>query len=279
MDILVTGATGNVGSAVLGMLDDTEHNLFTGTSAPRSWPNAIQGVPVDLRAGQGPNRDFDAIFLMRPPQLTDPAPFQQFLDRHDRSTKVVFLSVQGAERRTYLPHAKIEKIICDLGFNHTFVRPSYFMENLLTTLAPELRARQRIYLPAGELSLDWIAIDDVAACAVSALTGKTDVEAIMASSSAALTFAQAIAIANRVAETCFRYEKASVPRYILHERRQGTQWDMIGVSLLLHFLPRSVGEQDPQGDIQRFLHRPPVCLRDWARRHVRELRDLGPRPN
>ncbi len=115
MDIIVTGASGNVGGALFRQRNLENHRHFAGTSSGTFADPNIDALLVDLARGVGPERTFDAIFLMRPPHLTDPVPFRRFLERYDRSTRVVFLSVQGAEDKGYLPHAKIEAAIRDLG--------------------------------------------------------------------------------------------------------------------------------------------------------------------
>lgn len=54
------------------------------------------------------------MFLMRPPQLGDPTVLNRFVDvaAKDGVEHIVFLSVDGAERRSFLPHAKTE--VCSL---------------------------------------------------------------------------------------------------------------------------------------------------------------------
>lgn len=276
MDILITGSTGNVGGEVLAQLSGAGHRLFAGLRDPaRGAPDGAEPVAVDLATGTGPDRAFDAIFLMRPPQLTDPAPFRRFLEPHDRATRIVLLSVQGAESRGYLPHAKIEAVIRDMGFAHVFVRPSYFMENLTTTLAPELRRTGRVYLPAGGLRLDWVSVRDIAGVITAALTRADLPEAVTISSGRLMDFDAALKAVNAAAGTRFRYQRASLPGYVIHARRQGLGWPMIMVMLLLHFLPRFSRQQAVPGDIEAVLGRPPETLTDWAARNRDRLRALA----
>lgn len=279
MDILVTGATGTVGAQVLSALAGGEHRLFAGMREPAraTVPDGVTPLAVDFETGRFPDQRFDAIFLMRPPQIADPAPFRRVLERCDRGTRIVFLSVQGAESRAYLPHAKIEAVIRELGFAHCFLRPAYFMENLTTTLAPELAGAGRIYLPAGKLKLDWVSVHDIAAVAALALTGETDRSAIAIASGRMRGFAEALDAVNAAAGTAFRYVPASLPGYIRHARRRGMAWSMIGVMLLLHFLPR-FSKQAPGpgvGEAEAVLGRPLETLEDWATRNANALRALS----
>jgi uncharacterized protein YbjT (DUF2867 family) len=276
MDILITGATGNVGAEVLAQLAGSGHRLFAGLRDPaQAVPDGVDPVALDLASGTGPDQRFDAIFLMRPPQLTDPEPFRRFLESHERATRIVLLSVQGAESRSYLPHAKIEAVIREMGFAHTFVRPTYFMENLTTTLAPDLRRDDRVYLPAGGLRLDWVSVRDIATVIAAALTGRIARDAVTVASGRLLDFDAALTAVNDAAGTRFRYVRASLPGYVAHARRQGTGWPMILVMLLLHFLPRFSRQQPVVGDVEAVLGRPPETIEDWARRNRVELRALA----
>lgn len=102
---------------------------------------------------------FDSLFLMRPPQIGDiPRYFKPVVDRIAKSSirRVVFLSVQGAEDMAYLPHAKIEKLLAESGLSYVFLRPGYFMSNLLTTLRADLVEKGEIFLPAGRLKFNWV---------------------------------------------------------------------------------------------------------------------------
>lgn len=277
MDFLITGATGNIGREVLSALAGSGHRLFAAVRDPAraQLPQGVSPVAVDLASGTGPAQAFDAIFLMRPPRIADPAPFRRFLAPHSRKTRIVFLSVQGAEHRAYLPHAKIEAVISDMGFAHCFVRPAYFMENLTTTLAPELQRRGRVYLPAGRLKLDWVSARDIAAVIAAALTGKTERAEVTVASGRKLDFDEALAAVNTAADTGFRYVPASLPGYIRHARKRDTGWAMIGVMLLLHFLPRFSRAEAGAGDAETVLARPLETLADWAERNADKLRALA----
>ena len=62
---------------------------------------------------------------------------------------VVFLSLQGAEKNKVVPHATVESWLRSSGLSWTFVRPSFFHQNLSTTHAADIRDRDQILVPAG----------------------------------------------------------------------------------------------------------------------------------
>lgn len=275
--ILVTGATGTVGSDVMRQLQSAGHDPIAG-QRNRPGPHVIDPdvALVDFERGRVPHGPFDAIFLMRPPHLTDPALFRAFLDRYARTTRIVFLSVQGADTKSYLPHAKIEQVVTEMGFVHCFVRPGYFMDNLVTTLWPEMERERRIYLPAGRLHLDWVSARDVAALAVAALLGETDAPALNAVGETRAGFETACARIREVTGAPIRYQPASLPGFILHSRRNGMDWPFIMVMLLLHYLPRFTREKGTtRGDIAHVLGRAPESLDAFLHRMSYRFHELA----
>lgn len=278
MDMLVTGATGNVGREVVAQALAAGHRVQAGSrlGTCEAAPGAIP-VRVDFEAGIMPPREVDAVFLMRPPQLTDPELFARVLDRFDRRTRIVFLSVEGAGRDSFLPHAKIEARIEAMGFDaHVFVRPSYFMENLLTTLWPEIAKNRRIYLPAGGLELDWVSARDVAAVSLAALTGEIAAPVVDVCSGSTMGFAEVCTRITAVTGVPVRYEPAGLPGFVRNERARGTDWSFIAVLLLLHTLPRF--RHPPPRDCaatRAALGREPETLDTFLNRNVTRFRQLA----
>ena len=276
MKILVTGATGNVGGEILSQMAGSPHEIIVGTR-DGTYPGGVglRAVRVDFERRIAPDERFGAVFLMRPPHLTDPDLFADFLEPFDRATRVVFLSVQGADTKSYLPHAKIEKRILRMGFKSVFIRPSYFMDNLLTTLWPEMRAHHRIYLPAGNLKLDWVSVRDVAAVSVRALTGNTPDTEIEVCSGIETGFDEVSDIISSHAGIAVSYKRASLPEYIFHSRRSGADWSFILVMLLLHYLPRfRSGPRRDGRQTEIVLGRPTETLDEFAARHEAKFAEL-----
>jgi len=130
--MLVTGATGTVGRSLVGLLRAAGAAVRPASRHPPD-PDT---VAFDFRDRSTWRTAFDgveAMFLLRPPDLTrvsrdlaPPLAFAQVLGlRH-----VVLLSVQGAGKVPVLPHAAAERWLRRSGLSWTFVRPSYFDQNL-----------------------------------------------------------------------------------------------------------------------------------------------------
>jgi uncharacterized protein YbjT (DUF2867 family) len=86
---------------------------------------------------------------------------------------VVKQSVIGAEGEDYSfakIHRPVEKALESSGLAWTFLRPNNFMQNVVTFLAPTIRAEGRIYSACGQARISHVDVRDIAAVALEALT-------------------------------------------------------------------------------------------------------------
>ena len=173
--ILITGATGNIGTEVIRSLTalGTKNQIIAGV---RNISKAKQIFPdfknLDYRDFDFENpRTFDksldnidCIFLLRPPHISDVDKYFKPLIRKisEKGIKqIIFLSVQGVEKSKIIPHNKIERLIRDSGLDFIFLRPGYFMQNLTTTLLKDIQLKRQIILPAGKAKFNWIDIKNI----------------------------------------------------------------------------------------------------------------------
>lgn len=112
------------------------------------------------------------MFLLRPPDIArvsrDLMPAVAF-GRSVGLRHVVLLSVQGAGQVPVLPHAAAERWLRQSGLSWTFVRPSYFDQDLSGVFAPDIRERDEIVVPAGGSRTAFVDAHDVAEVAAAAL--------------------------------------------------------------------------------------------------------------
>ncbi|HRZ96987.1 MAG TPA: NAD(P)H-binding protein, partial [Paludibacter sp.] len=123
--ILITGATGNVGFEVIRFLDkiDTPNKIIAGVRNIESAKKVlneftnIDYVNFDFERPEtfdNALQNIDTVFLLRPPHISDVKkyfrPLVQKIKEH-KVKEVVFLSVQGAEKSKVIPHNKIERLI------------------------------------------------------------------------------------------------------------------------------------------------------------------------
>ena len=173
--ILVTGTSGNVGGAVLRALTAAGTHPRIAVRPGLTSPPPDGAVAFDFTQPDRWSAAFagvESMFLLRPPALGNvrrdllPA----VAAARDAGVRhVVFLSLQGAERNPLVPHATVEQWLRSSGMRWTFVRASFFHQNLSTTHAADIRDRDAIIVPAGRGATAFVDAEDVGAVAAAAL--------------------------------------------------------------------------------------------------------------
>lgn len=179
--ILVTGATGTVGSEVVNQLLEAGAPVRVlardPAKAAAKLPGGVAVVPGDLAAPESLGAAFagvDKAFVLS----TGPEMVKLDGNAVEAAKKagvghVVYLSVLGAAREqgTTLDrwHRESEKNIEASGLPWTFVRPGAFASNALAWI-PSIKAQGMVFSPAGEGKSAPIDPHDIAGVAVKALT-------------------------------------------------------------------------------------------------------------
>jgi uncharacterized protein YbjT (DUF2867 family) len=258
--VLITGATGNIGAEVVRSLCALNsgleaivavRNVEQARSRFSGW-GALGYRVLDFEDATTFDAAFDGIdilFLLRPPHLSNVQKyFEPLLQAaSDKQVKrVVFLSVQGAEASKVIPHNKIERAIIAHGFDHIFVRPSYFMQNLTTALLPEIVASRSITLPAGSAKFNWVDIRNIGE-AVAILVRSFEHyrnKAFDITGPDNLSFQEVATLLSASTKLDMRYRSIGPLRFYLLKRKQGMPSGFAVVMTILHFLPRF--QQEPR---------------------------------
>lgn len=168
--IFITGYSGNVGSAVANYLSENKIQYTAGVRSPQKYNKDLENVEFrkfdleDQTTYKEALEGLDKIFLVRPPQITDvKGVFKPFIDycKDIKIEHIVFLSLLGVEKNPFPPHHKIEKLIIESEINYTFIRPSFFMQNLIEPHASEIRDENKIYIPSGKAKISFIDTEDI----------------------------------------------------------------------------------------------------------------------
>lgn len=252
--ILVVGATGNIGFEVIKQLCllNTKHHIIAairdipkGKKMFKTYPN-VDFVHFDF---EDPNTfdcaliGIDQIFLLRPPHISNLKRYFKPLIaaiNKNKIKQVLFLSVQGAEKSTIIPHNKIEKLLLQNNLDYIFLRPSYFMQNLTTTLLKDIQKKRAIILPAGDAQFNWIDAENIGEAAAILLCEfeayKNKAYEITGLENKNFYEVSALIQAITGEKMCY---KSVNPLYFFYLKKQsGMKTGMIIVMLLLHFLPR-----------------------------------------
>lgn len=178
--ILVTGATGTVGSDVLRGLAGREGIQVRAAVRDKEKSAALAGPNVELvwfdytmpeTLGTA-SRGADAVFMVPPFSPDGVAESLEFLAAASESgvKHVVKLSVIRSLGDTTVGkwHAAIDEALKKSGMAWTILLPSGFMQNFVEGSAP--RPDGNLYLPVGNAKNAFIDTRDIAAVAVKALT-------------------------------------------------------------------------------------------------------------
>lgn len=283
--ILITGATGNVGKAIIQSLSTQSRTIevLAGLRNIEKDKVSLENYNVqfvhfdftDLESVRLTLAQTDVFFLLRPPQLADvPKYFQPVIDIAVEETveHIVFLSVQGADKNTIIPHAKIEQIILDSGLNYTFLRPAYFMQNFTTTLKADL-IQNRIFLPAGQAKFTVVDVEDIGKAGAIILNNPTAHlnQAYDLTNEEQLTFGEMAATLSKVLNRDIRFESPNLLRFFFQKRKEGTPTMFIFVMIMLHYLPRFQAVPPTSDILKKLLGKSPNSFQDFVKNNQSTL--------
>lgn len=172
MTILVTGATGRVGRHVVDQLVQrgADVRVFVRDPAKASLPASVsvaQGDLLDLDALRAAFRGVRTLFLLNAVAGDE---FTQALialnvAREAGVERVVYLSVIHADRFVNVPHFAVksgaERMIEQMGFSATILRPSYFIDNELRI--KDIIVNHGVYpMPIGSKGVAMVDARDIA---------------------------------------------------------------------------------------------------------------------
>jgi uncharacterized protein YbjT (DUF2867 family) len=189
--ILVTGASGTVGSEVINQLSSatTDANIRAAAHSIESIKKVIKSESVELiqidynkpDTLKDALKDVDRVFLLTPFQSDMVELSSKFLKEIENAGSIkhiVKLSVMGADSEPGIIgsrlHRQVEKMIEDSGIAFTFLRPNFFMQNFVNFFSQSIKEQGAFYLPAGDGNVSFVDVRDIAAVAVQALTKNND---------------------------------------------------------------------------------------------------------
>jgi len=263
-NLLITGASGNIGYELIRGLHEiaSPHRIIAADYNISGAREALAGFLsleyrtvdfTDPGTFKAALKDIDTVFLLRPPQLADvPKYFEPFVDSmlEQGIKEIVFLSVQGVEKQKSIPHHKIERLILTKGLDHVFLRPSYFMQNLTTTLVHEIRSVNKIFIPSGKAVFTWVDARDIGLVGAHVLNDfeKHRNRSLEITGSEQMNFEEVAALLSQVTGRQIAYENPNLMKFFREKRKLGIPKMMIFVMIMLHYLPRFSKKPSPLTD-------------------------------
>jgi uncharacterized protein YbjT (DUF2867 family) len=184
--ILVTGATGTLGSEVVKQLSSATLTVNI-KAAVHSTQNVkklkdgdrVEVVLIDYNKPETLKEalnQVDKLFLLTPdvPNAHELASNMAIEAKKAGIGHIVKQSVMGADLEvdvgTLRLHRQAEKIIEQSGIPFTFLRPNEFMQNFINFHSPSIKNNNAFYLPLEDAKVSLVDVRDIAAVAVKSLT-------------------------------------------------------------------------------------------------------------
>jgi uncharacterized protein YbjT (DUF2867 family) len=212
--ILITGATGTVGSEVVKQLSAKGENIIVKAAARSATDNTfenlnrVQVVQLDYDKPDSlavALKGVDKLFLLTPFQ-SNMVDLTSNLVSEAKKAKVKYIakqSVMGADAEPGITpgrlHRQAEKIIEESGIPFTFLRPNFFMQNFVNYYSNLIRSQGAFYMPAGDAKVSFVDVRDIAAVAVKSLINDNQQKgrAYNITGGEALTYGQAAEILSK----------------------------------------------------------------------------------
>lgn len=284
--VLITGATGNVGTEVIKSLQYIDHKLdiYAGVRNLNEDRNKLWDYRVNLSLFDFTDANTyktaldgcEILFLLRPPQISEVEKyFKPIIDTclENGVKHIVFLSVQGVEKSKIIPHYKIEKLIVDSKIPYTFLRPAYFMQNFTTTLNNDLVNKKRIYLPAGNAKFTMVDLRDIGVVSSTILTSISEHinKSYELTCNEKFTFSEMAKIVSDILGTDIQYISPNLVNFFLTKRKEKTPTMFILVMIMLHYFPRFQKEPETTKWVEKITNRQPTTFEQFINDNKKAL--------
>ncbi|MFP4457625.1 MAG: SDR family oxidoreductase [Clostridia bacterium] len=274
--VLVTGATGNVGTYVVKELIKKGNEVVAADTSLKKlkslFDNEVNKVLFDFTkriSFKDALENVDRVFLMRPPSLGDPQDLYPFIDAvKDKGIKLIsFLSLMGVENNPIPPHHKIEKYIEKSGVPYAHVRPSFFMQNISGVHSVEIKNNDEIFIPAGRSKTSFIDAADIGLTVAILLSNprkyRNTVHTITGAE--ALDYYQVADILSEVTGREISYTKPGFLKYRYHYiNKRGLNKTYVNVTVALYFMTRMGAAKQVTDEFYQLTGKQPKTLKEFA---------------
>ncbi|SDI31105.1 Uncharacterized conserved protein YbjT, contains NAD(P)-binding and DUF2867 domains [Actinokineospora alba] len=278
--ILVTGATGNVGGAVVAQLHAAGIPVRALVRGEAHFPEGVRAVRGDLgdpASLEEALEGVDSVFLVWPFLSAEGA--SDVIDAiGKRARRVVYLSSEGVGSKSEEPgeaitmfHTELERLIEASGLEWTALRPTGFASNTLGW-ADEVRATGVVRAPFAGLARPLIHEADMAAVAVEALT----TDALLGTRPVItglelVTQKRQVALISAAIGRPVRFEEVSLDEAVEQMKAAGYPAEL--VEAVVPAQAEMLANPEPVNDeVERITGTPPRSFRQWAVDHAADFR-------
>jgi len=278
--ILITGATGNVGKETIKKLLNSKLENFNVIAGVRDLNeakeklnyNKLRFIKFDFKNKKLIKKSLqhiDKMLLVRPPAISKVKKYILPVIKEAKINDIkhiVFLSLQGVENNPLVPHYKIEKFIKKEKIPYTFLRPSFFMQNLSTTHKKEIKENDEIYIPAGKGKTNFIDVRDIAEAASLVLREEEHKnKAYELTGKESLSYYE---IANILSEELGRkivYKDPSIIKFFITKKKEGLSIGKILIMIGLYTVAKLGKANKITNEVQNLLGKEPIKFSEFVK--------------
>ena len=283
--ILITGASGSVGKAVLHEAIKAGCNvrgMFRSKEEAAKAPSGCEAVLADYADKQSLRKALEGVgsvyVVCSPiPQLVELESNMIDACKESGIKHVVLNSALGAgdyDKSFPSWHRNVEDKLNATGLSYTILRPNGFLQNIVTYNAPSIRAQGAFYAAMGDAKVSYLDVGDIAVVAVKSLqggphTGKTY----------ELNGPEAISnqeLAARISKVTGRTVTfVDIPESAQRDAMLGLgmpEWQVAAVLELQQYYKLGGGAKT-DGLLKALIEREPVKLDQYLTANAREFRD------
>jgi uncharacterized protein YbjT (DUF2867 family) len=296
--ILVTGATGTVGTEVVKQLTSPSSSLSSASrvrAAVHSKDKADK-LRIENKTIEIVNMDYnkpetivdslngiDTLFLLTLPTPSMPEIASNLIKEAKKNdiTHIVKLSVLDADAEPGIMigrmHRQEEKIIEESGIPYTFLRAGAFMQNFINFYGQTIRTQNAFYLPAGEGKVSFVDVRDIAAVATEILLAKDNGTKIQQqheykkygiTGNEALSYSQAAEILSNVLGRRISYVDVADEDARNAMKKMGMEDWLIDALIELYNVIRSGYASQSTTVVEQITGRKPISLEQFARDYL-----------
>ncbi|MSP13259.1 MAG: SDR family oxidoreductase [Chloroflexi bacterium] len=279
--ILITGATGGVGSYLVKELIQRGADIRVGVRHPEKIPPEVKAQVEAVSFDFGLPQTFEPafagvakLFLLTPPPSTHPHELNLCAPAIDAAARlgvrhIVRLSSMWANHAPASSHRLVEAYIEATGVPYTHLRPNIFMQNFNLSQRAGIQQKNGIFVSAGDGKVTFVDIRDVVAAAAVVLAGAGhEGRAYTLTGSQSLGYQEVAAMLSQALGRAITYHPLTDA--VLRANLQAMVWqpDLIDYVSHLYAAIQQGFRAYTSPDLPVLLQRDPITFDQYVRDHV-----------